>query len=482
MKTVINQAIKRTGIVFFCFWSFIQVQAQSSALDVVQNWGNCLKNYVENDNIESRIQLDEITPPNCLVNDAVAQRIANEKGYPAGTLRVADYYNAMEKWKAKGKFSVFLEYLEHQEKVCTPGELSILGDTLHVVMGRLGMKGSIDFADRVMFFVRGKKITKIISTGDGETLGKAIEFYTNKDYDNAFMLFRKLANLDRSNYMAQYYTAVMLLNNEGCQHIHPIIRKQEAIWWLLRGCDMYAYFLKDKWVKYRKEKRSNISYNDFIVQFGEDLKQNHSPEALKLMVMLYDTLKVSPNDFPLLGRNDYRILVSEYKPINKGLIMKIDLQTGFHGFVNENNEQIIPCKYKITFPFGNNGLALVYNDEGKKGYINTKGEIVIPCIYDNAIRSFIGDVTFVLKDNDLLVINEKNEILRKISGYKEMKYMPSLDKYIIIQDPNTKQMNMFDTMGNIIAYDVDGLNSDLNGIFKVTKDGAIIYSCYMNWR
>lgn len=225
-------------------FSHIYVFSQNQAINIVRNYANNLKAYVETGDINYRISLDKITPPNCLVNDVVAQCIVQENNYPAGTLRVADYYNAFEKWRLKGNLSLRLDYLKCQKNIVAPGEMSTLGDTLYVVMGRLNINGAVNFTDRVMYFVRRNKITKIISTGDGETLGKGIELYSNKNYNEAFKLFRKLANADKSAYMAQYWTAVMLLNGEGCEHIDKYIRRQEAIWWLARGREMNRLFLE----------------------------------------------------------------------------------------------------------------------------------------------------------------------------------------------------------------------------------------------
>ena len=467
-------------IVFVCVFS-INIQAQTSALDVVRNWGLYLKQYAETGDIQNRILLDEITPPNCLVNDFVAQKIAKENGFPAGTLRVADYYNAIENWKSLGRYTLHLEFLKYQKNICTPGEMSSLGDTLHVVLGRLDFRGTLTWNDRVMFFVRGKKITKIISVGDGETLGKAIELYSNKDYNAAFHLFRKLANLDMSNYMAQYYTAIMLLKGEGCTYIHPEIRRREAIWWLFRGKVKNQGFLQNEWNKYKEKNGSSISYADYVLQFGEDLSYNHFPEALRLMLNAYNENDIMRNEFPLYKRSDFTALMKTTKPFNAGLMLWLDTKTNRYGYLNEKNEVVIPFKYKVSSVFNKNGLALVYGDDGKKGFINTKGKEVIPCIYDRASDDFIGNTTFVIKDGTLILLTDKNEQIRRISGYKELRTI-ALDKYMLIQNPQETGYDMFDTMGNIVAYNVDGVNTDINEIWKVRKNGKVIYSCYMNWR
>lgn len=477
MKTLKLKYLGTRLVTIFYVLCPLTLSAQNQAIDIVRDYVRNLKTYVETGDINSRIHLDEITPPNCLVNDIVAQRIVQENGYPAGTLRVADYYNAFEKWKMKGTVSINVDFLEYRKNIVAPGEMSTLGDTLHVVMGRLRVGGFIRIADRVMYFIRRNKITKIISTGDGETLGKGIELYSNKSYNEAFKLFRKLANADKSAYMAQYWTAVMLLNGEGCKHIDKHIRRQEAIWWLARGRETNKHFLENQWMEYKKE--HDISYTDYVIRFGEDLTFNHFPEALRLMIDAYNKANITKEEFQFYKWTDYTNLLRNYRPIVKGLMPKIE--NALHGYVNEKNEVVIPCKYKIAFPFGDNGLALVYDSNGKKGFINIKGEKVVPCIYDQLEDTFLGHTFFAVKDGNLLVVTDRNEILRTISGYDKLKTI-SLDKYIIIQNPRTRKGDMYDEMGNVAAYNIDNVYFDINEIWKVIKNGKIIYSCYSNWK
>ena len=53
------------------------------------------------------------------------------------------------------------------------------------------------------------------------------------------------------------------------------------------------------------------------------------------------------------------------------------------GFVNENGEEIIPCKYKVAVPDFSEGLARVKTKEGW-GFVNKNGEEIIPCKYKEA--------------------------------------------------------------------------------------------------
>lgn len=476
-------SFRRVSWIFFTFLTFpLCLFATSDPLVVIVNYAKNLSAYAKTGDIEYRIALDETTPSNCLVNDVVAQHIVRENQYTAGTLRVADYYNAIEKWREKGELRILVDDITLQKNIKIPGETSMLGgEPLQVVIGSLLVRGPVKLTDRVLYFVRGNKITKIISSSDKTTLGKGIELYSNKNYNAAFKLFRELAHSDRSNYMAQYWTAVMELHGEGCKHIHPNIRKQEAIWWLSRGREKGKEFLKSSWKEHVKEKKDDISYTNFVLKYGENLFYNVYPEAIGLMTQAYNEANITSADNPFADRDDYTVLVSEYKPITHGLMMNYNETTDLYGFVNEQNEPVIPCKYRMAYPFSKNGLAQVTNLDGKKGFINTKGEEVIPCIYDRLLTSFIGHTTFAIKDGYLLVVTDKNEVIRRISGYNKLAHI-ELDKYVVILDPQTNKGNLFDGLGNIIERNIDRVINNIFERWEVIKDGRSIYMCYLNWK
>lgn len=463
-------------IFFLCFPSLLVAQ-QPNPMDVVHNYVNILKAFAETGEIKYRIQLDKVTPPNCLVNDIIAQQIAKEGNYPAGTLRIADYYNALKKWNTDGRLHLYIDHLDYQKNVLSPDGMSVMGDTVHVVMGQLNLTGPYKFSNRVMYFVRRDKITKIIGYGDGDTMAKGIELYSNKQYNEAFSLFRKMANNDRSNYMAQYWTALMLLKEEGCKHIHPAVRRQEAIWWLERGRKANKDFLKVSWEMHRSKEKDDISYTDYVLKYGDDLTYNHYPEAFRLMIQAFNDYDLSMSESVFTTRKGAVRNIGDYKPITHGLIMSI--RDGKYGYVNEQNRIMIPHQYTWAYPFLNNGLAMVYKGE-KEGFINTKGEELIPCRYEVLADAFVGHTTIAVDGNLLLFISDKNEIMRKISGYTYLHYI-KLDKYFIIQNPVTKKGDMFDEMGNVVVRDIDYVRYTENELYKVFKEGKEIYSCYLNW-
>ena len=152
------------------------------------------------------------------------------------------------------------------------------------------------------------------------------------------------------------------------------------------------------------------------------------------------------------------------------------------GYMNESGQVVIPCKYSAAHPFMENGLAVVYGENNKEGMVNVKGEEVIPIEYDRLNTFFLNDITFAIKDNELLIINKDNEILRRYSGYSVLETI-KLDKYVLIRNPkNNNLFDMFDDMGNIIETDIVKCMDDINMLYTVYKsDGKEIYSCYKNW-
>ena len=41
---------------------------------------------------------------------------------------------------------------------------------------------------------------------------------------------------------------------------------------------------------------------------------------------------------------------------------------------------------------------------------------------------------------------------------------------------------MYDSMGNVVLYDIDDVIVDITEIRKVIKNNKIVYVCYDNWR
>ena len=475
----------KTLLVLILF-SLISVQsyAQKEALALVQSFVDNLKAFTETGKVEYLEKLNEITPENCLMNDAIAQRFAKDSNLPANTIVPNTYYQAFESWRDNGKVSLTIDHLKYMDNIDEPGKASYFTEPREVVMGQVMLNSnSVNINSRVMFFIRGNKITKIISPGDNITLAKGIELYSNGDYEGAFKVFRQLANTDMSDYMAQYYTASMLLEGKGCSHINEFVRRQEAIWWLARGKIRNEKFLHTFHELYNKNNKPQLSYQDYVWKFGKDLTYNKFPEALGLMMRAWNDADVLYSEFPIIDKKSVNMLVERLRPNYKGLLVVKDKKTNLAGYMNESGQVVIPCKYYIALPFMENGLAVVYGENHKKGMVNVKGEEVIPIEYDYLNTFFLNDITFAIKDNELLIITKNNEIIGHFSGYSSELRTIELDKYVLISNPkNNNLFDMFDDMGNIIETDIIKCEFNMNELYTVYKsDGKEIYSCYKNW-
>ncbi len=82
---------------------------------------------------------------------------------------------------------------------------------------------------------------------------------------------------------------------------------------------------------------------------------------------------------------------------------------GQWGWINEKNEIVIPFAYEETGAF-HYGMAKVWQNE-RAGYINEKGEPVISCIYDNAGRFGKNGLAPVRQGEKWGYVNQKGEMV-----------------------------------------------------------------------
>ena len=70
----------------------------------------------------------------------------------------------------------------------------------------------------------------------------------------------------------------------------------------------------------------------------------------------------------------------------------------FYGYVNNNGDEITPCKYQDAHYFNNGFAGVQFHD--KWGVVNKQGKLVIPCIYDS-IGEVVDGLAFVRKNGVL---------------------------------------------------------------------------------
>ncbi len=107
------------------------------------------------------------------------------------------------------------------------------------------------------------------------------------------------------------------------------------------------------------------------------------------------------NEYNYIDETGKVIEITDEKEITDELFD--ELKNGKHGFIDANNNVIIPHVYDTVGSF-NEGLAYVKKN-GKYGFINKRGKQVIPCKYDDAFSFFLG-LAFV-------TINEKDGFINK---------------------------------------------------------------------
>lgn len=174
---------------------------------------------------------------------------------------------------------------------------------------------------------------------------------------------------------------------------------------------------------------------------------------------------------------------------------------GKYGYINENCEEIIPCKYDDAMMFGEAGLAAVaMKAEGssedeeayKWGFIDITGNLVIPMEYD-----MVGDFPMQQQD-DVVVVGKKDEytdtwsygfvniqgeeviecaefsdpLITMYPAHNDFKYIWLREK-TIEENENVYQEAIFDKRGNVLVpfgeYESVGRNSSSNGTRAFSK-------------
>ena len=141
----------------------------------------------------------------------------------------------------------------------------------------------------------------------------------------------------------------------------------------------------------------------------------------------------------------------KYRNMTNCDLLYIKRKGNYFGFVDQNGNEVIKCKYNFAFPFDQQSrLSAVRNNENKWGFINEAGAVVIPFIYDNVNDVFVDSKNYVIKDDRLILINSKGEELRAISGYNYL--IPKLEENeIIAYNSKLNQYDVFDFYGNLIV-------------------------------
>lgn len=320
---------------------------------------------------------------------------------------------------------------------------------------------------------------KIINLDTSGIFKKAERLYLEKNYDEAFPLFRKLAYDDRSAFKAQYYTALMEFEGKGCKFMDPQIRVQEASRWCLKGAILALKEVEGILYSCWQSRHDNEeSYEDWLKIVDFDYLKGiwrSIDNTNRKLYALANRLMINEKKIPYYGTNKYSYFLIFERPMNKGWM--ITEKRNKFGYINEKNEKKIKPMYDCVYGFNDNGIALVQKDN-LFAYIDTIGEQKLGK-YISACNEFRQGKTFVIQNNILHLITEEGIILRKISGYKDI-IRPALDEYVLVTNDITGKDDLFDFYGNLIEVDCK-LEYRADCTMEVYKNDKLIYSCFKNW-
>lgn len=213
------------------------VQAQQP-VDVVQKFGTAMQQWCNTDEIQYYEQAMKLASGKmkCLVDDKITQdAVANDQSQllTNGTQEIQSY------------MYLFRDAIPHGQKYDmsnVKARTDFVEPTAFknetppsFVSADLALSGKLVYNVTDIFYVREGKITKIIDYSSDNSLGKALELYSNRKYDEAFKMFRKLAYADYGNFDAQYYMAVMEIKKQGCGFLDKKVRDKEITWFTTKN-------------------------------------------------------------------------------------------------------------------------------------------------------------------------------------------------------------------------------------------------------
>lgn len=425
---------------FLCY-SYAQ-----KSVDVVQKFGTAMKQWCITDDIEFHEKALKIASGKikCLVDDKITQdAVLNDQSQllTNGTQEIISYLNIFQDAIMQGQ-KYEMSNIKPRPDFVEP--TAFKNEKLpDYVSADLNLSGKLFYNTTDIFFVRDGKITKIIDYSSDNSLGKAIELYSMKKYDEAFKIFRQLAYADFGNFDAQYYMTVMEIKNQGCGYLDKHFRDKELTWFITKNY---------------------LGKNEKAIQL-----------AFKFPL---DEDKLDYIHFPGV----YEWMVRCKQPAQCGLMASSDAKTKSVGFVNEKGNVVIPYgQYSIAYPF-HEGRALVCSlVTNKCGFVDENGNEAVPLIYQNAICDFYKGRTWCLKDNAAYLVDNQGKVLQIVPGYSGLVTYAPVGKYAMLWK-NDKEFDIYDYNGNICHKGYSSWNfSSITGLVTMKKSGAPDIQYKIQW-
>ncbi len=413
-------------------------------VDVVQKFGTAMQQWCNTDEIEYHEQAMKLASGKikCLVDDKITQdAVANDQSQllTNGTQEIISYLNIFQDAIMQGqKYDMsnvkarpdFVEPTAFKNE--TPPSF---------VSADLALSGKLVYNVTDIFYVREGKITKIIDYSSDNSLGKAIELYSNRKYDEAFKMFRKLAYADYGNFDAQYYMVVMEIKKQGCGFLDKNVRDKEIVWFIAKN--YYAH---------------NQDAVNLATKFPLDEKQMDYAH--------FSTI--------------YEWMIRCKQPAQSGLMMSFDRKSLLCGFVNESGKIVVPHKYKTAYPFHEGRALVVSNVTNRCGFINENGEETVPMIYQNAICDFYKGRTWCVKDGDAYLVDNQGKVLKTILKHGKLCTFAPVGRYAMLFKTD-KVFDIYDYNGNLCYEDFTSWSFDSRDGIVTMSDNSNIVRYKIEW-
>lgn len=150
---------------------------------------------------------------------------------------------------------------------------------------------------------------------------------------------------------------------------------------------------------------------------------------------------------------------------------------GKYGYINLSGKLVIPFKYKRAYPFSDNGLAFVVNDNNIGGYIDQYGEFIIPPIYETgsnfkfgfAAVSKNGKYEYIYK-NGMKAVNKTFKYasgfsetgLAKVETFNEKQSLMDTRSHVVIELKEGSELSEFKEDSRITKFKINNREALIN--------------------
>jgi len=372
---------------------FAASKAQSPE-SYVQKYNSLVNAYLADGDVEMRDQIDMLLRGGrnkCYISNRIGRDMALERNIDVELMHSDTYHNQLYNWRKKGV---------------------------------------VDTSD--LFYVQSGHIVSIVDMGRGG-LGNAMRLYNEKNYDEAFKLFRHIAYTNRNALKARYYTAVMLITGKGCKNIDKKVRDNDAAWLGLSG---------------------------YLTADG-DLAALANKFSMQLPFSEHDIYGYAP------AYNGRRVIKKGHDK---------------YGIIDDSGRMILNFSKGDSGQLSCSGYAVVVEPGSKKGLMDSDGNIVIPYDYDVILPySHKGNI-FAIKNGSLLLLSDTGVLLKRIDGAFTHLEIVTRDGLIMVCNGGKYELYNYDGQ---LVYDHNSFGrwkyEKNTGELTLQKDDETIYSSMEMW-